>query len=314
MKNVLIPLAILALCVPVFTSAVGQAVPVLDEDNLEQNTRIADLLELLLTKELQDDQVAQATAQQKMGELAKETLNFISTGANGQPVFVENLVQFKTDLIKNVQKDVLGDNFNTSQLNNLPDYMGEAVWGALKGQQNQFKDVLKTAQDSASGISKVSKEFVEGDFSSGGWDAWFNLTQDPQQNPYTAYLNAEAALTKQIASAINDQETKLNWYDGFLPGLEDPEKILGNITIPGSTYKQQLENVLGSSVRFLEQADEYAGIVGEASAAYSQFSSILQDPTTGISNLLSKQDLGSIFKFTTNFSFNFGGFKISGGF
>jgi hypothetical protein len=54
------------------------------------------------------------------------------------------------------------------------------------------------------------------DFKEGGWGSWFAITQNANNNPFGAYLNAEASIKTNIGGQHNIEAAKMDWNGGFL--------------------------------------------------------------------------------------------------
>lgn len=126
----------------------------------------------------------------------------------------------------------------------------------------------------------------------GGWNGWFSMTTQPQNNPYGAYEIARGELEVRIAGKTVLQGKIADWGKGFL-SFSDPiceanksrAREIANdvnqdseirrrnsqltvsscpIRTPGSFIESQLSNALGTDIRQLELADEINEIVTAA--------------------------------------------------
>ena len=59
------------------------------------------------------------------------------------------------------------------------------------------------------------ENFLDGNFASGGWQSWFELTQRKENSPYGAYVVAQEELDRRIAQKLDEEETKLDRGRGF---------------------------------------------------------------------------------------------------
>jgi hypothetical protein len=180
------------------------------------------------------------------------TVQWINSGFQGNPVFVENPEQFFADVA-----DIEAGNF-----------LGEISSGYLCGPiqspvrinlansyNNRISPYSQRGQCTFSGISGNLDQFISGQ--SGNWQDFISY-QRPQNNTYGATVSAQLELDKRIAQAINTESQLLAWGRGFL-SFKDPET--GEISSPGSVIEQQLNDRLGSGQRRLEIADEFDEIV-----------------------------------------------------
>lgn len=81
--------------------------------------------------------------------------------------------------------------------------------------------------------------YLAGDWSQGGTAAWFALTTQVQNNPYTLYQNAQAQMQSTIgpgvAGATAARQQELSWGNGFMSWCgADSAAQAANIAQPGS--------------------------------------------------------------------------------
>lgn len=113
--------------------------------------------------------------------------------------------------------------------------------------------------------------FLAGNWSQGGAKAWFALTTQPQNNPYTFYPVAQSQLASVVASAQETRDKVLSWGQGFMawcgeadagvstggnnpsamgvnPGdpCQKADGTPGIMKTPGATIKSTLDKVTGS--------------------------------------------------------------------
>lgn len=246
-------LAITLIAPPLAARAQAPFVPVFDGPNATINSTIAKFTGSLELKEYGLDQILYILQKQLIQVVTQSTISAINSAFNGNPVFVQNPLE---ELIKIAEKEA-GD-FIGNDLGDLPDIFRGGVQQSLaRYVQNSIENPIRTSLPSSLDTEAEYDAFVSGDFSQGEWESWAALRR-PNNNPYNAYLNAEAELSKRIATKKDVEETQWDWGDGF-KSLTDG---LGNILTPGKVIEGQLENVLGSGLRQLELADEINEIVG----------------------------------------------------
>lgn len=108
--------------------------------------------------------------------------------------------------------------------------------------------------------------FTSGNFTGqGGWNSWFNITQNEANNPYGVYWSSKIELDERIASALGIEQQQLSWGGGFLSWrrcvVSDPSfprgcKEYGPVETPGSVIESQLNESLSAGQHRLEVADE----------------------------------------------------------
>ncbi len=111
------------------------------------------------------------------------------------------------------------------------------------------------------------ENFFAGDFSAGGWQTWFEVTQNQSNNPVGSFLQLEGELAYRVQSARETEAEKVAWGDGFLSFEEcveegpDGKCKVKNTRTPGTVIEGQLQDMLGSEIAQLELADEFDEIV-----------------------------------------------------
>jgi hypothetical protein len=291
-------------------SAHASGLPVIDAANLVPNiatkietgaTHIIEAAQLALgnalnVKEFSLDPIAWAVGKMAVQSLTKSVVNWINSGFHGSPAFV-------TDLEGNLQAvgDAAAGKFLTTLAN---DPALKSPFQSKVAQVAYTGYLLATAKDTyvrvnAYNLNKVTPndtQFLAGDFSKGGWSAWFAATMNPQNNPYGAQILAENGLNVNVTAAQNKRTIELNWGQGFMswcgdsgghtdsttsgasgsiPAEElkalktiDPsycakeDGSLGTIKTPGSVIQAQVNKTLGLQGDQLVTADEFNEIIG----------------------------------------------------
>ena len=212
------------------------------------------------------DFAASTMAKILISRLTDSIVGWIDSGFQGQPAFVGDPASFLTD----VADSVAGEFIEGSAL----DFMCEPF--ELQIRLALDYKYRSTFEDSSCRLSEVLNnlenfaDFTEGgNFSRGGWDGWFQVIQ-PQNNPYGAYINAEAELGARIAGRQNIELLQLDWGSGFLSFQEclDPVgaplskcKNKGPIKTPGTVIESGLSDALGTEISELELADSFDRIL-----------------------------------------------------
>lgn len=225
------------------------------------------------------DCIAWVAANVVLEEITDATLTWINSGFDGNPAYVEDFGGF----LKGTADEAAGAFIDSTDLAFLCSPFQLEIKLALLTQQQGFRNVSRcTLTD----VVENTEDFLAGDFSQGGWQGWFELTQKPQNNPYGAYLLASDELNQRIASAVGEKKTKFEIGRGFLgkeveecslvstdpnfvgppesvppdfvgpppPGTEI--KCQSRTVTPGSTIQDALGDTLQIGTRRLEVADE----------------------------------------------------------
>lgn len=112
--------------------------------------------------------------------------------------------------------------------------VGDIANGNILRNPNQLNVNGVSAEQAGSQINN----FVNGNFSIGGWPAFIALSVQPQNNPYGAYLMAQSDLQAQIAARHAAINTDLNRGAGFL-SWQSCTDITNQITDTENWYPEE---------------------------------------------------------------------------
>jgi hypothetical protein len=156
------------------------------------------------------DPMAMMLAKMMIQDITASTVNWINSGFNGNPAYVQNPELFFSQLGDMTAAQYLSSNSWIVQ--NLCSPFQAKIQLAMT---NAY--LKQTSQYSCS-LGKIENNFnnFTNDFTQGGWDTWFNVTQNTQSNPYGAFNDAQDRLAIQIGTAQNHYQTQLNQGNGFL--------------------------------------------------------------------------------------------------
>jgi len=195
------------------------------------------------------DGIAKIAMKVIMKKLTDSTVNWINGGFNGSPAFVTNPGRYFTEIADGLAGEFIGG--ENSPLNFLCTPFANNIKLSLRN--NYATSQGYNPQCTFSDI----KGFLDEGFNRGGWDAWFELTQNPNNNPYDSYLNAQVELNSRIANKLSIAQEELRWGSGFLSFKGDD----GEIRTPGKVIEGQLELVLGQGVTDLGLARSFDDVV-----------------------------------------------------
>ncbi len=262
-----------------------------DPTNLVQNIFSAVKSSALVTKEYVLDTLAYQVAEVARQSVIRSLVNWINSGFQGSPAFV-------TDLKRN--------------LRGVEDAVAQRFFASLASQDITDSDAqdrvislarigyfLTTSRESfyerypntLTQVSPDANAFLEGDFSQGGFDAWFSAVLVPQNNPYGMQELINQDLQRLTSEARDSRLQELSWNRGFvswrgecidqnpqgeqeyLPGDDLPADLSVDLTgedacaefeieTPGSVIVEQLNKTLGSNIDKLVSADEMNEIIG----------------------------------------------------
>lgn len=160
-------------------------------------------------KEYALDAVAVQAANMIAERVTASTVNWINSGFKGSPAYVQDPQAYFKDLGDKVAGDFIN---NDPRLSSLCGPISARVRLALTsnyiGENRQWQCTL-------SEVTGNLEDFM-GDFSQGGWDNFFEVTQRDQNNPIGAYLQAQNELSLQLNSRAENSKMQLGWGTGFL--------------------------------------------------------------------------------------------------
>ena len=257
------------LALPVSTWAVDVVPPIPVADSIIRDKEAGLTIFGFTIPGLTWDLIAISIANIALEQIINETIVWINSGFEGNPAYATDPEQFFTDIADNIAGDLIAG----SELGFLCSPFQTRIRLALQRYHTQRRQFQCTLTDVVANIDAFYN-----DFSQGGWDGWFVMTQNDVNNPYGAYLQAQIELDSRIAKALGIQDKQLNWNNGFLSwakclkwdevwtgGSEIPEKgkclKRGPVITPGKVINDQLNTVLATGVHKLELADEFDELV-----------------------------------------------------
>lgn len=251
---------------------------VIDPTNLVQNTIGAvEAVDGTLLKRVLDP-LAWAIAKTAIQSMTKSVVTWINGGFNGSPAFEQDLRRSLRQLGDATAQNFLTQLANESAvhspfIDNLITNVGAGYY--LYTGRDALKERLRYTLAKS---SKNDQAFLKGDFSQGGWDAWFAAFSNPANNPYGAQMYAAQELANQISGKAEQKVQELSWGGGFLSWRGDCTKDKDgsdavalaeiddcqsySVQTPGSVIEQTLIPNLNSPLHQLELADSFNEIVG----------------------------------------------------
>jgi len=207
--------------------------------------------------------------------LTASVISFVIGKSNGtgQPQFVQN-IQANLQRVGDIQANAFFLQFG--RLSNSP--FAASISSSLRTkylQQTSLAGFWSANKCTLGTASPNINAFLAGNWAQGGGTkAWFALTTQPQNNPFTLYQNSNSQLSSVIADAKNTRDKVLSWSQGFMSWCGDDSSSSGSassggaggaaganpgdpcqksdgtpgvIKTPGSTIKSTLDKVLGST-------------------------------------------------------------------
>lgn len=214
--------------------------------------------------------IAMSLAQRMIDDMVNSTIKWAQSGFEGNPAYVTDSKQYFADIADGVVGDFI---YDSSRLNFLCSPFQTQIRLALQKSYAQLRPFQCTLTRVVGNIDAFYN-----DFSQGGWDGWFYMTQNDLNNPYGAFLEAKIELDSRIASAIGVEREQLDWNQGFLSWSECEDWELlgfnpdgspingkcekrGPVQTPGSVIKSQLDEVMSSGLKKLISAQEMEQLI-----------------------------------------------------
>ncbi len=219
------------------------------------------------------DGIAMAMAQQIVDRMVASTVKWAQSGFEGNPAYVTDPKQYFGSIADGVAGQFIKDD---PALGFLCSPFQANIRLSLA--QNYYEP--EPFQCTITGVGGNIAGFYS-DFSQGGWDTWFSMTQNPTNNPYGAYLAAKIELDSRIAKALGVEEKQLDWSQGFMSWqdcitYEDVYTtdssgntsrkngkcvVKGPVKTPGSAIKEQLDQSLSAPLQKLITAQHIDQLV-----------------------------------------------------
>jgi hypothetical protein len=255
------------------------------------NTMMAGLQTSLNLKEFTLDGIFNGLAKMMLRSMTQSIVNWINSGFQGSPAFVTDMKQFMLDRVDQVIGEYI---YNDPALSFLcsPFQLDVRIALATSYQESTREGFGSEAQCTLSQVTDNVEGFLNGAFNEGGWQGWFEMTQNPVNTPTGAYLAAETEMYARIVDEQGNAIKELDWGDGFLSFKvcdDEQNQRSCDITTPGRVISDQINKSLGAGQDALISADEINEVI---SALFAQ---LAQQVMTGIGGLLGVSESGGGF-------------------
>ena len=157
-------------------------------------------------------------------QLSASIVNWINSGFEGSPAFVQDLKGHFQDLDNQVfssfvneigATDLLCSSFKARVQNTLQVQLAIQQGAGRFGKEAAFRRAAScTLDDVLANVGSTLEDFSQ-DFSKGGWPAWLTVIQ-PQNNVYGASLLVREELWRRQAETQTNRQQELGFGRGFL--------------------------------------------------------------------------------------------------
>lgn len=142
-------------------------------------------------------------------QLVQSTVTWANSGFEGNPQYSVNLKQD----IQNV-----ANNSATAFITNLgqnPNLLCSPFRANITISLKNYYTPTSSFQCTFTGIAANLTNFYN-NFSNGGWDTWYQVTQVPQDNPYQVYVDATQQIDTKVSASVDIANKKFQANSGFL--------------------------------------------------------------------------------------------------
>lgn len=224
---------------------------------------------LTFGKEFALDAIAFVIAKAIISSIIGSLINWINSGFEGSPAFVQDLKRNLLEVADRAAGEFIRDLGGIGSFICSPFQLDIQIALAVEYQE-LTREEKPIESCTLSGIVNNIEDFYEGNFSSGGWENWIAITQNPEKyTPYGQLLTARTAMRVKLANEQGETLTEINWGQGFLSGkiceaIEGPNGSSESCVIskPGNTIAESLNKALGAGQDQLVAADEINELIG----------------------------------------------------
>jgi len=150
------------------------------------------------------DGVAYAVAKNALAQITNKTLNWVNTGLNGNPLYVQNVGSY----LNSIQSQQTSTFLATVQSSDP--IFGNALRSSITlGVTGKNDGLINTPLNTPQAQAYNS---FQTDFTNGGWDALLN----PAYNPIGAYFNAVDTLNNNVQTNQTAAQNEIQRNNGFL--------------------------------------------------------------------------------------------------
>ncbi|MEI6843286.1 MAG: hypothetical protein WCK48_02155 [bacterium] len=195
------------------------------------------------------DTLANAVAKQIIRKLTAQTVNWINSGFKGNPAYVTNPESFFLNVGDNVAAKFLSGNGTLSSL--CSPFQAQIRLALVK---NYLQETDTRGYSCTLGKIEQNFDNFTNNFDNGGWESWFQVTQNNQNNPYGAYLEAKNSLSAQIGTQNKKYSEQITQGRGFLSWetCDNSDEDSGGQTTTGSKRTVCLKGVVGTGINGVE--------------------------------------------------------------
>lgn len=248
----------------------SQVVPVHDETTDDIKAKTSELEKLATADNIRNEclnGLAYRLSKVALAQLTKQTVSWINSGFNGDSFFIKDQASYLYSLENEEINSILGPISAFANRKDYP-YGRDYARAFLENRKSDYNNYSRSNLSSYLNKNITASQYSR-NFMSGGWDGWIAMTQNASNNPLGFGMITSQQIADNAARSNQRMLNELNWGDGFLsqkkcvdPTNYTPKNAKKNpcrqweTVTPGITIANQLSNVMGTSFRQLEMADQ----------------------------------------------------------
>jgi len=231
------------------------------------------------------DPIAFVVSGNLLKSITSSVIGFVGgKNGTGRPLYVQNLSAY----LQNVG-DVRAYSFLSQFSSNSNSPFAAGITSSLRAnylQQTSMAGFFAANRNTLSRYSPNVNSFLAGNWSAGGAAAWFALTTQDQNNPYTLYYRSQDQMTRSIQDATSAKLAQLNWGQGFLSWCGSGSSTLSakDTTLPASGNGGGTGTATGGTTPTTTGASGGLTQSGETSASGNQDSTAKDNNLVGQAN------------------------------
>lgn len=230
-----------------------------------KNTITAAATSALQYKETVLDPLAWLLTNIILQKMTRDIISWINSGFKGKPAFITNMGHFLTDVADQVVGTYLADSSPYFKFICSPFKLQLQV--SLKAKYAANRNFQSTC--SISQVVKNLDGFINGNFYEGGWNGWYSMVMDPQNNVYGQQFLLSEDLSAKITNARGQELSYLSYGNGLMGVKQCDDAVDSNgfvevnckTVTPGTAIVNQLNSALDIPQKRLIQADEFKEIL-----------------------------------------------------
>ncbi len=193
--------------------------------------------------------IARTIARAALEQITASTVNWINSGFNGKPSFIQNYEQFFT----NVADRAAGSFIQGSALSFLCSPFQAKIRIALA---QSYATRNAAASCTLSRVSNNIQSFMNGNFNAGGWSGLLQFTTSPANNPFGAYSYAQVGLNNRIAVDTREagRTTSIGGIMSSRKCTDPNDQRTCKVETPGGSIESVLAETLQIDKKILTQA------------------------------------------------------------